>query len=158
MVATAATLALVSCEDGVFAIRLVVEFPAKRRAERVRQVLSSRGLTLYRVSERSAEIFGRPSPYYVPHNLYYDIDQPSLIPTFQQMLALSHITGYQLGDWFAMFGFDLDVIHARHGCTKNTFAWCWPKPSAGDSDQTIPWLLNTVAAWISPRSSAWRMP
>jgi hypothetical protein len=87
-----------------------MDLPAKRRAERVRQVLASRGLSLYRVSQQSAEIFGRSSPYYVPHNLYYDIDEPSLIPTFQQMLALSHITGYQLRDWFAVFGFDLDLI------------------------------------------------
>jgi hypothetical protein len=80
------------------------------RAEQVRQTLSSRGLTLYRVSQQTAQIFGRSSRYYVPHNLYYDVANPSLIPTIHQMLALSHITNYRLYDWLAVFGFDLDVI------------------------------------------------
>jgi hypothetical protein len=80
------------------------------RAEQVRQILSTRGLTLYRVSQQSAEIFGRSSRFYVPHNLYYDIADPSLIPTIHQMLALSHITKYRLYDWLRVFGFDLDHI------------------------------------------------
>ncbi len=80
------------------------------RAEQVRQILTTRGLTLYRVSQQSAEIFGRSSRFYVPHNLYYDVADPSLIPTIHQMLALSHITNYRLFDWLAVFGFDLDQI------------------------------------------------
>ena len=80
------------------------------RAEQVRQILTTRGLTLYRVSQQSAEIFGRSSRFYVPHNLYYDVADPSLIPTIHQMLALSHITNYRLYDWLAVFGFDLDHI------------------------------------------------
>ena len=80
------------------------------RAEQVRQILSTRGLTLYRVSQQSAEIFGRSSRFYVPHNLYYDVGNPSLIPTVHQLLALSHITNYRLCDWLAVFGFDLDAI------------------------------------------------
>lgn len=135
--------------DGVFAICLEVEFPAKRRAERVRQVLSSRGLTLYRVSERSAEIFGRSSPYYVPHNLYYDIDEPSLIPTFQQMLALSHITGYQLGDWFALFGFELDLIPRLRllAPRKRTTLL---DVSVYDQHAWIPWFATRQAVAQSP--------
>jgi len=42
--------------------------------------------------------------------LYYDVADPSLIPTIHQMLALSHITNYRLYDWLAVFGFDLDQI------------------------------------------------
>ncbi len=80
------------------------------RAEQVRRILTTRGLTLYRVSQQSAEIFGRSSRFYVPHNLYYDVADPSLIPTIHQMLALSHITNYRLYDWLAVFGFDLDHI------------------------------------------------
>jgi len=80
------------------------------RAEQVRQILTTRGLTLYRVSQQSAEIFGRSSRFYVPHSLYYDVADPSLIPTIHQMLALSHITNYRLYDWLAVFGFDLDHI------------------------------------------------
>ncbi len=80
------------------------------RAEQVRQILSSRGLTLYRVSQQTAQVFGRSSRFYVPHNLYYDVANPSLIPTIHQLLALSHITNYRLYDWLAVFGFELDKI------------------------------------------------
>ena len=78
------------------------------RAEQVRQILATRGLTLYRVSQRSAEIFGRSSRFYVPHNLYYDVADPALIPNIHQMLALSHITNYRLYDWLRVFGFDME--------------------------------------------------
>jgi hypothetical protein len=80
------------------------------RAEQLRQILSTRGLSLYRVSQQSAEIFGRSSRFYVPHNLYYDVADPSLIPTIQQVLALSHISNYLFYDWLKVFGFDLDHI------------------------------------------------
>jgi len=78
------------------------------RANQVRRILSTRGLTLYRVCQQSAEIFGRSSRFYVPHNLYYDFCNPPLIPTIHQIIALSHITNYRLYDWLAVFGFDLD--------------------------------------------------
>ena len=84
--------------------------PRMDRAEQVRQILTTRRLTLYRVSQLSAEVFGRSSRFFVPHNLYYDVADPSLIPTIHQMLALSHITNYRLHDWLRVFGFDLDQI------------------------------------------------
>jgi hypothetical protein len=80
------------------------------RAEQVRRILTSRDLTLYRASQQSAEIFGRASRFHIPHNLYYDVADPSLIPTIHQILALSHITNYRLYDWLAVFGFDLHHI------------------------------------------------
>jgi hypothetical protein len=55
-------------------------------------------------------MFGRSSRSYVPHNLYYDVADPSLIPNIHQLFALSHITDYRLCDWLAVFGFDLDAI------------------------------------------------
>ena len=80
------------------------------RAEQVRRVIGARGLSLYRVSQQSAQTFGRTSRFYVPHNLYSDVTDASLIPTVHQLLALSHITNYRLCDWLAVFGFDLDLI------------------------------------------------
>src|SRR5882762_9926851 len=80
------------------------------KALQVRDILSTRGLTLYNVSRQSARIFGRSSGFYVPHNLYYDLARTFSLPTIYQMLALSHITDYRLSDWLAVFGFDLDVI------------------------------------------------
>lgn len=80
------------------------------RTEYVRQVLATKGLTLYRVSQRSAEIFGRPSPFHIPHNLYYDVADPSSSPNIHQLFAFSRITNYRLCDWLAIFGFDLNLI------------------------------------------------
>ena len=80
------------------------------RALQVRSILATRGLTLYSLSRKSAEIFGHSSHFYVPHNLYYDLARPTSKPTIYQILALSHITDYRLSDWLAVFGFDLNVI------------------------------------------------
>ena len=80
------------------------------RALQVRRILATRGLTLYSLSRKSAEIFGHSSHFYVPHNLYYDLARPTSKPTIYQILALSHITNYRLSDWLAVFGFDLNVI------------------------------------------------
>lgn len=80
------------------------------KALQMREILSTRGLTLYNVSRQSAEIFGRSSQFYLPHNLYYDLAHAFSIPTIFQILALSHITDYRMSDWLAVFGFDLDAI------------------------------------------------
>lgn len=76
----------------------------------MRAILATRRQTLYSVSRRSAEIFGRSTPFYVPHNLYYDLERTLAAPTIFQILALSHITDYRLFDWLAVFGFNLDTI------------------------------------------------
>jgi hypothetical protein len=80
------------------------------RARQVREILSSRGLTLYRVSRKSAELFGRSSEFHVPHNLYSVLARAARIPTICEILALSQITNYQLSDWLRVFGFELDAI------------------------------------------------
>lgn len=120
-----------------------------RRAQQVRQILSSRGLTLYRASERSAEIFGRSSPFYVPRSLYSDAGDPSLIPTFQQMLALSHITDYRLSDWFLAFGFDLDQIPRLRLLI--------PRKRTMLLDSSV-YDLHAWIPWFADRSSGMRVP
>jgi hypothetical protein len=79
-------------------------------AQQVREILSARGLTLYNVSRRSVEIFGRSSKFRVSQNLYSDLANLSLKPTIYQILALSHITHYRLADWLKVFDLDLDTI------------------------------------------------
>ena len=79
-------------------------------ALRVRDILGTRGLTLHRASQRSAQAFGRNSLFYVPHNLYHTLAKPSFRPTIHQILAFSHVTDYLLPDWLSVFGFDLDRI------------------------------------------------
>jgi hypothetical protein len=80
------------------------------RAERLRQILATRNLTLYGISQQSAQLYGRSSRFYVPHNLYNDVAESSFIPTIHQLLALSHITNYRLFDWLAVFDCDLDQV------------------------------------------------
>src|SRR6185437_3976329 len=76
----------------------------------IQEILATRGLTLHRVSRRSADLFGGSSPFYVPHNLYHRLSHASFRPTIHQVLTLSRISGYQLSDWLAVFGFDLDAV------------------------------------------------
>lgn len=80
------------------------------RAEQVREILTTRGLTLHHVSRRSAELFGRTSQFFIPHNLYSDLARTASTPTIFQVLTLSHITNHRLTDWLRVFGFDLDAI------------------------------------------------
>src|SRR5580704_6699373 len=87
-----------------------MENTSARRAEHVREIFATRELTFYRVSQRSVEMFGRSSPFYLPHNLHSDLAISSATPTLYQLVALSRITRYRLSDWLAVFGLDLDVI------------------------------------------------
>jgi hypothetical protein len=42
-------------------------------ADRVKSILATKRLALHQASQTSATLFGRGSPYYLPHNLYYDL-------------------------------------------------------------------------------------
>jgi transcriptional regulator with XRE-family HTH domain len=79
-------------------------------ALKLRELLASRQLSLNRVSQRTAELFGSASPCHIPHNLYSDLERPSTIPTFCQLFALSVVTRYRLADCIAVFGLQLDSI------------------------------------------------
>jgi hypothetical protein len=125
----------------MLAICTRMDSPANRRAQQVRQILASRGLTLYRVSERSSEMFGRSSLYYLPHSLYSDTGDTSLIPTFHQMLALSHMTNYRLSDWFLAFGIDLDLIPTLHLLLPRKRSTLLDS-SVYDLHAWIPWFAN----------------
>src|SRR5438874_12437866 len=94
-----------------------MEVPAQSRrrsngelAERVKSILASKSLTLYQVSERSAALYGRSSPQYLPHNLYYDLRHGAFSPSLFQLFAFSRISGYRLVDWLRVFGFDVEAI------------------------------------------------
>ena len=79
-------------------------------AEKVQAILASKGLTLYRASQQSVALYGRSSPYFLPHNLYYDLRGGSFRPSVHQIFALSRISGYRAADWLRVFGFDLEDI------------------------------------------------
>jgi hypothetical protein len=147
VVATAAIGAIVLVARTIAVIRLRMDVSPHRRAERVRQILSTRGLTLYQVSRKSSEIFGRSSPSYIPHNLYYDVSVASLSPSIHQVLALSRITNYRVSDWLAVFGFDLDAIPWLQSILpkKRTVIL---DSTVYDTDTWIPWFAEKLGSEI----------
>ena len=78
--------------------------------ERVKAILARRGLTLYQVSQRTRVLYGRSSPYFIPHNLYYDLWLGTFSPSLHQLFALSSISDYRLNDWLCVFGFNPEDI------------------------------------------------
>jgi hypothetical protein len=79
-------------------------------AERVKSILATKRLTLHQASQTSATLFGRGSPYYLPHNLYYDLSHGHFSPSLFQLVAFSRISNYRLRDWLRVFGFDIEAI------------------------------------------------
>jgi len=79
-------------------------------AERVKSILATKRLTLHQVSQTSATLFGRGSPYYLPHNFYYDLSHGHFSPSLFQLVAFSRISNYHLRDWLRVFGFDIEAI------------------------------------------------
>jgi hypothetical protein len=110
LVAIAASATIYVNPIGLFAISPNPSGWPMHRAEQLRKILSTRGLSLYQVSKRSVELFGDSSPYYIPRNFYYGATLRSMSPSIYQLAALSRITNYRLCDWLAVFGFWLDDI------------------------------------------------
>ncbi len=79
-------------------------------AERVKSILATKRLTLHQASQTSAALFGRGSPYYLPHNLYYDLSHGHFSPSLFQLVAFSRISNYRLRDWLRVLGFDIEAI------------------------------------------------
>jgi hypothetical protein len=136
-------------------------------AERVKSILASKDLTLHKASQRSAELFGRSSPHYLPHNLYYDLRHGSFSPSLFQVFALSRISNYRVTDWLRVFGFDVEVI-PRLQLQLPSRRTVLLDSSLDDPNAFIPWLrklaisaplagvlpLSQVLEWTKPRSLA----
>ncbi|MBZ5572297.1 MAG: hypothetical protein LAO09_10525 [Acidobacteriia bacterium] len=136
-------------------------------AERVKSILASKNLTLYQVSESSAELFGRSSPQYLPHNLYYDLRHGSFSPSLFQLFAFSRISGYRLVDWLRVFGFDVEAIprlQIQLSSKRTTLldssvedprtlvAWLRNLAARAPSEDVVP--LSQVLEWTTPRTLA----
>jgi len=79
-------------------------------ADKVQSILASKGLSLYQVSQQSAVIFGKASPYFLPHNFYSGLRRDSFLPSIFQIFALSRISTYRILDWLRVFRVDLENI------------------------------------------------
>jgi transcriptional regulator with XRE-family HTH domain len=110
--------------------------------ERIQSVLSSKGLTLYQVSRRSGTLYGRSSPHFLPHNLYYDLRRGTFSPSIYQFLSLSRISGYRLADWLRVFGFDLEDIPRSQvslPSKRTLLVDSWADPEAW-----VPWFRDKI--------------
>ena len=110
-------------------------------AERVRAILDDKRLTLYQVSQQSEELYGRSSPFFLPHNLYFDLRAGSFRPSIHQISALSRISGYRVVDWLRVFGYSLEEITRFQVLlpTKRTIVL---DTSLTDPNEWITWLDN----------------
>ena len=126
--------------------------PARRReksrpntdlAERIQSILALKDLTLYQVSQRSEKLYGRSSPYFLPHNLYFDLRGGTFSPSIYQFFALSRITGYRLPDWVRLFGVDLENI-PRLQTSLPSHRTILLDSSLADPYAWIPWFRNRI--------------
>jgi hypothetical protein len=85
--------------------------PADRgvTAEAVREMLRVKGFTLYRLAALTRTKYPQQSAFHIRRNFYFQL-RSGLSPTFQQVLALSRLTGSRLWDWLRIFGFSLADI------------------------------------------------
>jgi hypothetical protein len=118
-------------------------------AERIQSILASKGLTLYRISQQSAALYDQSSPYFLPHNLYYDLRVESFRPSIHQITALSRISSYRLADWLRVFGFSLEDITRLQVLlpSKRTILL---DTSLTDPDDWGPWLRNRPNSVTAP--------
>ncbi len=90
----------------------------KATAKAVREMLRARGFTLYRVATLVRARYPRQAAFHIRRNFYFQL-RSGLSPTFQQVLALSELTGSPLRDWLAVFGFSLgDIPHMQAVLTR----------------------------------------
>ena len=108
-------------------------------ADKVEAILDNKKLTLYQVSQQSAQLYGRSSPFFLPHNLYYDLREGSFRPSIHQISALSRISRYRVVDWLRVFGYNLEDITRLQALlpSKRTFVL---DTSLTDPTEWIPWF------------------
>ena len=124
-------------------------------AERLQAILGSKDLTLYQVSQRSESLYGRSSPYFLPHTLYYDLRSGTFSLSIYQFSALSRISNCRLHDWLRALGFDVADI-ARLQIVLPSKRTVLLNSALEDPYAWIPWLANktgdSVLPFMSPLS------
>ena len=123
--------------------------PSTDLAERIQSILALKDLTLYQVSQRSEKLYGRSSPYFLPHNLYFDLRGGTLSPSIHQAQALSRITGYRLPDWVRLFGADLENI-VRWQTSLPSHRTILLDSSLTDPSAWVPWFRNRIGHSPAP--------
>jgi hypothetical protein len=139
--------------------------------DRIRGILSTRSLTLYQVSALTQVNYPRKASYHIPRNFYFQLLSAGLSPTLHQLFALSHLSGYRLADWLAVFGFRLDEIprlqaaldHPRTtllDCrvynTHATLPWFRERSPGGTLPPVVP--LSQLLESVGPRRLSSLLP
>ncbi len=117
--------------------------------ERVKAILASKGLTLYQVSQMAGNLYGRSSPYFLPHHLYYDLGLRTFSPSLHQVFALSHISGCRFNDWLRVFGFNPEHI-ARLQVLLSSKRTMLLDCSLEDPESWLPWFQNKAGSFPVP--------
>jgi hypothetical protein len=117
--------------------------PTTDLAEKIQSILALKDLTLYQVSQRSEKLYGRSSPYFLPHNLYFDLRGGTFSPSIYQFFALSRITGYRLPDWVRLLGADLANI-TRLQTSLPSRRTILLDSSLADPYDWVPWFRNRI--------------
>ena len=123
--------------------------PTTDLAERIQSILALKDLTLYQVSQQSEKLSGRSSPYFLPHNLYFDLRDGAFSPSVYQLFALSRITGYRLPDWVRLFGGNLENI-PRLQTSLPSHRTILLDSSLSDPYAWVPWFRNRVGDNSAP--------
>lgn len=119
--------------------------------DRVRGILLSRNLTLYKVSALTKAMYPGESRYHVPRNLYFQLRSQAWSPTIYQLVSLSRVSGYRLIDWLTVFSFRLSSI-PRLQCVLP-----FPRTTLLDSflyddREFIPWFQDRLGGSSGPPS------
>ena len=109
--------------------------------ERVKAILARKSLTLYQVSQRTRGLYGRSSPYFLPHNLYYELGLGTFSPSLYQLFALSRISDYRFNDWLRVFGFNPEDI-ARLQVLLRSRRTLLLDSSLDDPESWVLWFRN----------------
>jgi len=116
---------------------------------RVKAILASKGLTLHQVSQTAETLYGRSSPFSLPHNLYYNLESDTFTPSLHQLFVLSRISNYRLPDWLRVFGFDLTDL-TRLEILLSHKRTVLLDPSLDDPNSWIPWFEGKPASAPHP--------
>jgi transcriptional regulator with XRE-family HTH domain len=105
------------------------EIACRTTAERVRGILATKGLSLYKLAALARLRYPRDPRYHIPRNFYFRLRSSGLTPTPFQLMAFCQLTGYRLADWFRVFDFRLEEIPALQATLE--------RPRTGIIDATL---------------------
>jgi hypothetical protein len=123
--------------------------PKSEPVERVKAILDRRGLTLYQISLQAENLYGRSSPYFVPHNLYYELGLGTFRPSLHQVFALSKISDYRFNDWLRVFGFRPEKIPELQLLLPSERTIILDT-AVDDPESWIPWFRNKPGRQEAP--------